>query len=220
MTIFVINAYPERRKKYDENYTMFPAVLAKDVKDEDIARYDFIHTTKDELRRNVVACSLSHKKLMRHIVDNNLYNNIIIEDDAIINMDELYKLNGCESFTYIGGDIMPPKMNMKDWKNDIESVDGINIINPKKFIIMGGHGYYIPSPEVALTLLDNIPFTKMEKAIDLEFKKLQKAEIIKHYIYPAISTLITEEANKGFSATINSARYKFSEKRYYETSFC
>lgn len=220
MTIFVINAYPERREKYDDNYTLFPAVLADNVSDGDMKGYNFLPTTKDKLKRNIVACSMSHKNLMRHIVDKKLYNSFIIEDDAILNLDELYKVAECESFTYIGGDVMPPKMNMKNWVNDIKHEEGLNIINPKKFIIMGGHGYYIPSPEVAMTILDNIPFNNCEKAVDIEFKKLQKAEIIKHYIYPAISTLVVEEANKGFSATINCKKYKFTEKRFYESSFC
>lgn len=222
MYIFVVNAYPERREKYDDSYTLFPAVLSKDVKDEDIAKYNFLHNTRDELKRNIVACSLSHKNVMKHIVENKLEKCIIIEDDAIVNMDELYKLDGCDSFTYIGGDLMPPtftKQN-KGWDyQSVKNIDGVNIINPTKFIIMGGHGYYLPTAEVAQTILDNIPFDNYEKAIDIEFKKLQKAEIIKHYIYPAISTLVVAEANMGFSARLNRKKYKFAEKRYYESSF-
>lgn len=214
MSIFVINAYEERTQKYDERYTLFPATLAKNVTDEDMHNYAFIHSTKDKLKRNICACSLSHKRLLKKIIDDKLNKVIVIEDDAVIDFSRIDELNNCIDFTFIGGEINPPKFTKEFTnfnKHNIKHINGLNKIKPEEFIILGTHGYYIPTYEVAEKILHNLPFNNKDKAIDLEYKKLQKAQIIQSYVYPAISYLIPEEANKGFSAE----RYKFDDRRIY-----
>ena len=108
MKVFVINAYPERTNKYDDRYTMFPAVLAKDVTESDCDKYSFYWNISSKLRNNIVACSMSHKKCLQNIIDNKLNEILIIEDDAVIDFDRLDELKEYEDFTYIGGDIRPP----------------------------------------------------------------------------------------------------------------
>ena len=69
MRVFVINAYPERRDKYDdERYELFPATWWKDVTDDEVKRYHFRHNAKLEYRKKVVACSLSHRNLLLKII--------------------------------------------------------------------------------------------------------------------------------------------------------
>tara|TARA_R110001592_G_scaffold305098_2_gene577700 strand:- start:1875 stop:2519 length:645 start_codon:yes stop_codon:yes gene_type:complete len=202
MKVFVINAYEERRNKYDERYTMFPAVLAKDITNEDCKDYSFYWNIKDKLRNNIVACSLSHKKCLEHIVHNKIDRSIIIEDDAIIDFSRLDELKEYKEFTYIGGDIRPPLLkDDKDFKKEmIISNVGKNKIDTDKFVILGCFGMYLPDWEIAKMIIDNIPVNTKEKAIDVEMKKLQKKELIKYYHYPAISTLYLEDAKTGFSA--------------------
>ena len=46
MRVIVINAYPERKEKYDERYELFPATWWSDVSDEEVERYHFRHNAK------------------------------------------------------------------------------------------------------------------------------------------------------------------------------
>ncbi len=203
MKVFVINAYPERRNKYDERYTMFPAVLSKDVEESDCDKYSFYWNISSKLKHNIVACSMSHKKCLEHIVINKLNEIIIIEDDAVIDFERLDELKEYNDFTYIGGDIRPPllKDDSKFKKEMIISNVGKNQIDTDRFVILGCFGMYIPTWNVAKMIIENIPVNTKEKAIDVEMKKLQKKELIKYYHYPAISTLYLEDAKTGFSAS-------------------
>lgn len=207
MRVFVVSAYENRKEKYDEErYELFDATWWSDVKDEEVERYHFRHNAKMEYRKKVVACSLSHKRLLQKIINEDLKDIIIIEDDAIIEKwDRLKDLEGCKEFCYIGGQINAPLM--KDFKKFEDIKDsvrenfckGINVIDPKEFRLAHTCGYYIPNRRVAQDILSNIPHGSKERAIDTEYIALQKKGKITKFIYPAIATLFLKDACEGFS---------------------
>jgi GR25 family glycosyltransferase involved in LPS biosynthesis len=207
MRVFVVNAYEDRKEKYDEEkYELYPAIWWEDVKDEDVERYHFRHNARLEYRKKVVACSLSHKDLLQKIINEDLKDVFIIEDDAIIEKwDRLKELEGCKEFCYIGGQINAPLM--KDFKKFEDIKDsvrdnfckGINVIDPKEFRLAHTCGYFIPNRRVAQDILSNIPHGKKERAIDTEYIALQKKGKITKFVYPAIVTLYLPDANKGFT---------------------
>ena len=207
MRIFVINAYEDRKEKYDEEkYEIFPAVWWEDVTDEDVERYHFRHNARLEYRKKVVACSLSHQAVLGKIINEDLKDVFIIEDDAIIeNWDRLKELEGCKEFCYIGGQINAPLMKdfkkFEDIKNSVRDnfCKGINVIDPKEFRLAHTCGYFIPNRRVAQDILTNIPHGKKERAIDTEYISLQKKGKITKFVYPAIATLYLPDALKGFS---------------------
>ena len=209
MRLFVVNAYEDRKEKYDdERYEIFPAIYWTDVKDEDVERYHFRHNAKMEYRKKVVACSLSHKRLLQKIINEDLKDVFIIEDDAVIDKwERLEELKNINEFCYIGGDITSPFLkDMKQFKEGGQKENiryccekGINTIDPKTFKIGQTCGYYIPNKEVAQMILSNIPHGKKERAIDNEYIALQKKGKITKFVYPAISTLYLPDACKGFT---------------------
>jgi len=208
MKVFVINAYENRKCKYDERYHLFPAVWWNDLEDKDVEGYYLRHNAKMELRKKVVACSLSHKNLLQKIINEDLKEVVIIEDDAVIeDWNRLEELKDVNEFCYIGGDITSPFLkDMKEFKegggkDDLRDnlIKGINTIDPKVFKIGWTNGYYIPNAEVARMILSNLPHGKKERAIDNEYIALQKKGKINKFIYPAIATLFIKEAKEGFT---------------------
>ena len=208
MRVFVVSAYENRKYKYDERYELYPAIWWEDVKDEEVAEYHFRHNAKMEYRKKVVACSLSHKRLLKKIIDEDLKKVVIIEDDAIIEKwDRLNELENVKEFTYIGGDITSPLLkDMKEFKEGGGKENaryccqkGINTIDPKIFRIGQTCGYHIPNADVARMILSNLPNGSKERAIDNEYMSLQKKGNITKFIYPAIATLFIKEAKEGFT---------------------
>ena len=207
MRVFIVNAYEDRKEKYDEEkYEIFPAIHWTDVTEEQVEEYHFRHNANMTYRKKVVACSLSHQAVLGKIINENLKDVFILEDDAIIeNWDRLKELEGCKEFCYIGGQINAPLM--KDFKKFEDIKDsvrdnfckGINVIDPKEFRLAHACGYYIPNRRVAQDILSNIPNGSKERAIDTEYISLQKKGKITKFIYPAIATLYLPDANKGFT---------------------
>jgi len=115
MKVFVVNAYEDRKEKYDERYQLYPAIHWTDVTEEQVERYHFRYNANITYRKKVVACSLSHKNLLQKIIDEDLKDIIIIEDDAVIDKwERLQELKDINEFCYIGGDITSPFL--KDMK--------------------------------------------------------------------------------------------------------
>ena len=113
--------------------------------------------------------------------------------DEIHNLDDKYenliKLIGC-NFVALSATI----------KNIDFVIDIFNKINPEKFRILGGHGYYFPTWEIAKELLDSVDTKKKMRALDTEMVKLQRSGKIKYFYYPALSYLNMEDAKKGVHA--------------------
>ena len=140
------------------------------------------------------------------------YGVLIIEDDAQINFSRLkiamksvnkYK----DSLIYFGGTLHPPDtFKNKKWYETIDQlrkslkVNKFNTIDPSKYRILGGHGYYFPSWKTTDDLLKEIEKKPKIRALDSEMVKLQKKGKIKYFYYPAISYLNIEDAKKGIHA--------------------
>ena len=205
MYAFVINAYPERRKKYGDKYTMFPAVWWETVSDATLEKYHFRYNCNIELRKKITACSESHLNLLKKIVDEKLDKIIILEDDAIIeDWSEIRKILKCKEFCYLGGQLNSLKVS-EYGKLDTDAVrssltnDNINTIETDKYRITHNLGYYIPSYKIAQEILQNLPKSKKHRAIDVEFFTLQQKKIISKFMYPAIATLYLPDAQNGFT---------------------
>jgi GR25 family glycosyltransferase involved in LPS biosynthesis len=179
--ILVISAYHNRREKYTDDYHIYDAKWWENVIEEDLKPYTFRHNIKEPLKKKICACSISHKGALKKIVDEKIENCIIIEDDAILDLSRLNELDNIDHFCYIGGNIRSPLLKDDKLFNNFYKND------------------YLPTPEIAQQILDNIPTSNKERAIDVEFCKLQKKGIIKHFLFPAISVLYLPEAQQGFS---------------------
>ena len=137
---------------------------------------------------------------------------LIIEDDAIINFTRLKramkKINKYKSsIIYFGGTLHPPdSFKNKTWYNNIDKIrssfkkESFNTIDPTKYRILGGHGYYFPTWETVDELLKKLDVKKKLKLLDSEMVQLQRSKMIKHFYYPAISYLNIEDAKKGVHA--------------------
>jgi GR25 family glycosyltransferase involved in LPS biosynthesis len=210
--ILVISAYHNRREKYTDDYHIYDAKWWENVIEEDLKPYTFRHNIKEPLKKKICACSISHKGALKKIIDEKIKNCIIIEDDCICDLERLNELDNIDHFCYIGGDMRPPllKDDKTFNKDDFRPTEkGVYEIDTEKFRILGCYGYFIPTPEIAQKILDNIPTSKKERAIDVEFCKLQKKGIINHFLYPAITTNIIEEAQQGFSNPQMKFNYDF-----------
>ncbi len=199
MKVFVINAYTDRKDKYlkDDRYTIWNAIHWNDVTDDMLENYHFRYNAKDELKRKICACSESHLACLKHIYDNKIDNAIIIEDDAILNFDRLNELDDIKEVCYIGGMFFPPIL--KDKKDFIKPIfkNGLHNIEPERFVIHNAHGIYIPShKDIPLMMRQS---HRKRRAIDVEYKHQQLRKELKLFIYPAISSLHIEDANKGFT---------------------
>jgi len=215
MNIFVINAYNDRQSKYDENYTMFPAYWWEDITDEQLDDYHFRYNCKLPLRKKICACSLSHIAMIQKIIDEDLHDVVILEDDCIIEDMELLKETIYllpDDFVYLGGQINAPLVKdylsfTKGKKQDVLNIIKndkylIQKIEPKTFRITHACAYYIPNKTVALRLLSSIQEVykgKKYRAIDVAFHELQKRNIIKYFVFPALGTLYIPDAKKGFT---------------------
>ena len=158
---------------------------------------------------------------MKHIYENKINNAIVIEDDALIDFSRLKELDDIKGFAYIGGRFQSPiltkdRVFQKEFNKEIFSTQKLNIINPEEFIITAGHGYYFEKYNVAKDIFDDIQSQKRQRAIDVEFKRIQKnnSQLISQFIYPAISTLHLPDAENGF--TYNKAScWKLKDNNYH-----
>jgi len=214
----VISAYPERRTKYDDTYTIFDAYTPKDITNEIYDNYYFRYNAKPLYRKKVIACAESHKKVLKIIIEEDLKETIILEDDAILDVSRIGELKGMNEFCYIGGDIVALTLNKynefrKSKKEDIRQSlqQGINTIDIENWRLAHACGYYIPNKEVAQQILNSIPNLNKCRAIDVEYMSLQKKRKISKFIYPALVTLDMDEAKKGF----NFSQYKLHSDQYY-----
>ena len=206
MRVFVVNAYPSRTPKYDDRYECKKGILWENVEEKELSKRHFFWSAKLKYRQMVTACSLSHQALIQLIIDEDLKDVFIIEDDLVIDFDDLNKFmeNPPDTFCYIGGHIHAPLMkNFNTFapiKLEIREtlVQGINKIKPDLFRLGSTSGYYIPNAKIALLILSSIRKEK-QRAIDTEFIRLQKKGIITDFYYPALATVVMEEAKTGFT---------------------
>jgi GR25 family glycosyltransferase involved in LPS biosynthesis len=221
--IFVINLKKDKDKwnkyKNDDRYIRYSACngieMSKDNPYYD--RLQIMWNVKEKKKKCTAGILNSHMTIIKKIVKNKIDQALIIEDDAIIDFKLLKKINldklPQDSIIYFGGSLHPPDtFKNKTWSHEktIKTFKkGINKIDPEKFRILGGHGYYFPKWEHAKQLIDIIDKKKKIRALDTEMVKLQRSGIIKYFYYPAISYLNTEDARKGVHAIHMSRDMKF-----------
>jgi len=225
MKIFVINAYADRTSKYDENYTMFPAIWWETITDEELDKFHFRYNCKTELRKKICACTLSHLEMIKKIINEDLKDIVICEDDCMIDDIELLKETIYllpDEFVYLGGQINSPlvknylSFEKKDKQNIISSIRNdnklIHTIEPETFRITHACSYYIPNRNVATKLLSSIEEVykgRKYRAIDVMYHELQKRNIITKFVFPAQGILHIPDAKKGYTFS----QYKLTDNQ-------
>lgn len=214
--VFVITINNNRFEKYKNNkiYKKWNGVIGKNLDSEFVDNtYITMWNASKNHKHNVAGCSESHLSLMKYIIDNNINKTIILEDDAILDIDRLKELDNINDFCYIGGRLQPPILSNKLNVDKSLFINGLNKIDNNIFTISGGHGYYFPTAEITKKIYNNIMNKSKRRIIDGEFRILQKKKIINYFIYPAISTLYLEDARNGFTYNKNS-KYKLIDNNY------
>lgn len=214
--VFVITINNDRFEKYKNNkiYKKWNGCIGKNLTSEFVDNtYITMWNASRNHKHNVAGCSESHLSLMKYIIDNNINKTIILEDDAILDIDRLKELDNINDFCYIGGRLQPPKLSDKLNVDKSLFINGLNIIDHNIFSISGGHGYYFPNVDITRKIYNNIINKTKRRAIDSEFRILQKKKIINYFIYPAISTLYLAHARNGFTYHKNS-KYKLIDNNY------
>lgn len=228
--IYVINLKKDKEKwkKYRSDYKKgnidrYSACLGVDPQTKYVSefkrnekRLQIMWNAGEKKKKCTAGILTSHLGVIRklHRSKNNFPKNgvLIIEDDAQINFNRLKvamkKINKFQdSIIYFGGTLHPPDtFKNKKWYKNIEAlrntftINSFNKIDPTKYRILGGHGYYFPSWKTVDDLLTIINKKGKIRALDSEMVKLQKNGIIKYFYYPAISYLNIEDAKKGIHA--------------------
>lgn len=186
---FVINLdkRTDRWNKYEgHGYTRWSATSIEDIDPSDpiidkmISYWNVRHTDQHLAK---IGCWLSHTKLLKHIIDNQLNEVLIIEDDAIgvWNENTSYLLNDC--ITYFGGFFVSPKITEKLDRDKLDIYYGLNLVDEVEFRIMTTLAYYLPTWKLAKQLYDQITNQKRIRAIDVDYSH---TDINKAFIYPAV----------------------------------
>ena len=232
LRVFVINLdrNKDRWKKYAAynsslpngdyvKYEKFKAVDGNSLRNKPVSKQDkedieyfqkivMMWNAGDKQRGNVVGCLLSHIRLMRKIVKGNMNKVLVMEDDALIDMNQLKKINLDKmnnKMIYFGGVLRPLKFKDPNWNYDRVKREftrnKINKIDSSLFKIGSTHGLYYPTKDSAKNLLDHLESKERIRAIDSELAIIQKKnpELLDSIYYPAIVYLVIEEAQKGFS---------------------
>ena len=213
MKIFVINISDERWERYkdDERFTRWLGVDGRQL-DMDFIKKNYITmwNANESHKRSVAGCGESHLSLLRHIYENKINDVLIIEDDTIVDFDRLSEIKDIKNFCYLGGRFQSPTLKKKLCRENISVKNGLNKIDNVLFTITGGHAYYIPTYDIAESLYINIMTKPKRRAIDAEFRRLQKGNKITDFIYPAIVELHLPTAMNGFTYNASS-QYKLQD---------
>ena len=211
--IYVINISDERwaRYKQDERYNRWIGVDGRQLPLEFVEKnYINYWNAREAHKRSVAGCSESHLKLLEYIYKNKIDDVLIIEDDTIVDFDRLSEIKDIKNFCYLGGRFQSPTLKKKLCRQNISVKNGLNKIDTNHFTITGGHAYYIPTYDIAESLYINIMSKSKRRAIDAEFRRLQKGNKITDFIYPAIVELHLPTAMNGFTYNHNS-NYKLQD---------
>ena len=214
MITFYINldtAIKRKNKFQGKDFSRFRAFPRDEVPEILDKKMTSMYNYPRENHLSRCACWLSHTQLLEKIVKENLEDVLILEDDAIqVNSIPIdYPKDG---IVYVGGFIYNKKM-MIEKPPDIIHKKGINLC-PPEYRILGTLAYIIPTPDVALKILNRIYSSKRYKAIDIMYGNL---DLKQYYNYPGsfreegCPSQITPNKNK-----IQTENYQFiSMNKYY-----
>lgn len=187
MRIFVINLDRAKDRweyyKDDKRFTRWSATDYNDLNDnhpifKDMVSYWNIDPKEHKAK---CACYLSHTNVYRYIIQNHLYDTLILEDDAELVGDIPEDLPQ-DGFTYLGG--FSSHLKLTDGPKKVEFEDGINPIKHNEYRMLTTLAIYIPNPKVALKMLQACEKMKgrRPRAVDT---MLRDAMISQYVYYPA-----------------------------------
>jgi hypothetical protein len=211
MRIFVINLdrATDRWSHYkdDERFTRWSATDYNDLKEDNPIFKDMVSYWNIDPKEHKAkcACYLSHTNVYRYIVQNHLFDTLILEDDAEL-VGELPDNLPQDGFTYLGGFSSHLKLTSGPMKVDFE--DGINPIKHNEYRMLCCLAIYIPNPRVALKMLQACEKMngRRPRAVDT---MLRDALISQYVYYPA--PIIERKCN---STIRRGSRNKFCNESY------
>ena len=169
---------------FDNSHTRWTAVEGKYINDDNpiISKlYSYWNVSAEEHKAKC-GCLLSHLSIWKHMVLHKLNNIIILEDDAELINEVIFKDLPNNGITYLGGFFMNPKITDKS-PIENNSQDGTNILDKSKLRILMTLSYYIPTWEIAKEMVDFIEnYKNRYRAIDI---MMYKIPIPTYYNYPA-----------------------------------
>jgi hypothetical protein len=211
MRIFVINLDRATDRwshfKDDERFTRWSATDYNDLKEDNPIFKDMVSYWNIDPKEHKAkcACYLSHTNVYRYIVQNHLFDTLVIEDDAEL-VGELPDNLPQDGFTYLGGFSSHLKLTSGPMKVDFE--DGINPIKHNEYRMLCCLAIYIPNPRVALKMLQACEKMngRRPRAVDT---MLRDALISQYVYYPA--PIIERKCN---STIRRGSRNKFCNESY------
>jgi len=211
MRIFVINLDRATDRwshfKDDERFTRWSATDYNDLKEDNPIFKDMVSYWNIDPKEHKAkcACYLSHTNVYRYIVQNHLFDTLILEDDAEL-VGELPDNLPQDGFTYLGGFSSHLKLTSGPMKVDFE--DGINPIKHNEYRMLCCLAIYIPNPRVALKMLQACEKMngRRPRAVDT---MLRDALISQYVYYPA--PIIERKCN---STIRRGSRNKFCNESY------
>ncbi len=194
MKLFVINLERagERRRRMEEQFaslgleaTFHPAVDAKELTPEHYAQVD------RETRRRLglwpqadaeIACWMSHRQVMREIVENGPETASIFEDDAVLSVDLPKVLDALERRPF-AFDVV--KLNRRSSRTFIpcERLGTGHRVGRVRYHDYGGYGYVI-TRDAARHFLENTP--RMMREIDQALSRFWENGLNVFYIDPPV----------------------------------
>jgi len=214
MRIFVVNLDKAKDRwshyKDDERFTRWSATDYNDLKEDNPIFKDMVSYWNIDVNEHKAkcACYLSHTNIYRYIVQNHLYDTLILEDDAEL-VGELPDNLPQDGFTYLGGFSSHLKLTEGPMKVDFE--DGINPIKHNEYRMLCCLAIYIPNPRVALKMLQACEMTKgKEKRRPRAVDTMIRDALISQYVYypaPVIERKCNSTIRRG-------SRNKFCNESY------
>jgi len=187
MKTFVINLdhATDRWEHYkdDARFTRWSATDYNDLKEDHPIFKDMVSYWNIDPKEHKAkcACYLSHTNVYRYIIQNHLYDTLILEDDAELVGDIPDNLPQ-DGFTYLGG--FSSHLKLTDGPMKVEFEDGINEIKHNEYRMICCLAIYIPNPRVALKMLQACEKMKgrRPRAVDT---MIRDAMISQYVYYPA-----------------------------------
>tara|TARA_R100001440_G_scaffold16605_1_gene28156 strand:+ start:2607 stop:3254 length:648 start_codon:yes stop_codon:yes gene_type:complete len=187
MRIFVINLDKAKDRweyyKDDERFTRWSATDYNDLNEKHPIFKDMVSYWNIDPKEHKAkcACYLSHTNVYRYIIQNHLYDTLVLEDDAEL-IGEIPDNLPQDGFTYLGG--FSSNLKLTDGPKKVEFEEGINPIKHNEYRMLCCLAIYIPNPRVALKMLQACE--KMEgrrpRAVDT---MIRDAMISQYVFFPA-----------------------------------
>jgi len=203
MRIFVVNLdrATDRWEHYkdDERFTRWSATDYNDLSDNHPIFKDMVSFWNIDPNEHKAkcACYLSHTNVYRYIVQNHLFDTLILEDDAEL-IGEIPEDLPQDGFTYLGG--FSSHLRLTDGPMKVDFEDGINPIKHNEYRMLCCLAIYIPNPKVALKMLQACEKTKgKEKRRPRAVDTMIRDALISQYVYypaPVIERNIPSQIRK------------------------